>query len=93
MLQYMLDYIISILILFEKQENKIHIKMSSVDYEILTSNQYQFSCSTLIAYLNTNEHIRIFKKIGIDNFPTVTKQEHITTRQWDISIYIYAQKS
>ena len=60
MLQYMLDYVISILILFQKQQKILNLFKQALCYLNSDINQHLSSFDTMMAYLNTKEHIRNF---------------------------------
>lgn len=60
MLQYMLDYIISILILFQKQQKILNLYKQALCYLNSDINQHLSSFNTMMAYLTIKEYIQNF---------------------------------
>ena len=60
MLQYMLDYIISILIQFQKQQKILNLYKQALCYLNSDINQHLSSFNTMMAYLTIKEYIQNF---------------------------------
>lgn len=92
MLQYMLDYIISILILFQKQQKILNLYKQALGYLNSDINQHLSSFNTMMAYLNTKEHIGFFKWIGSDNFSLSLQNRNTSLLDNGMFLYIFMLK-